>query len=1130
MNTNRIKSSINLLFAAAVTALLCSTSSNISAQTVLAGWNANGLTGSGPSPWAPATSNPNLTIGGLAKGPGITNTTTANVWGGNSWTNLGVPANYIQATNGGKYATFSLQPNAGYTVSITNISKLLYSHSATGPTNSLLEYSTNGTAFFSISNLYTTLNASFSSSNNNINLSGFPALQNMNSNTVATFRIVNWGGTSFAGTWYINPNGTTGNDLELQGVVTSAGVPPHITGISPMNVTANAGTTVAFTVSATGDPASYFWYKITGSTTNLIPSATTATLTLPNVLGADSASYFVILTNASGADTSSVVSLTVTGDPNIAVQPANTYGLLYGTAQFAVSAAGTSPGSQWYFADASGNIIAPVNNGPQSSGSVISGANTSTLTIAGLQPSNPTNFVVVVTNIYGSVTSSVASLLSVANTATLALWDFNGPEFTNSAVNPTCLYNPVPYLGVGSALAVGSCYAPGTSPLTATTTADPDDGLGFDQIIPGVDHLPNFSWITVNYPASGGNKQNGVQFNVSTVGAKNVKVSYESRVSPTASDYERLQYTTNGTDWIDYPRSSTFGGVAGTGAGGWLPFAGNTGYDLTGFPGVANNPGFGIRVVTEFQSTATYGIGTTNNYIGTANTYGTAGTVTYDLVTISGDAITNNNAPPAISSFTDTNLPDYTNVTLNFTVGDDTTPPDQLTYSAASLNSTVSPSFAFGGGGANRTLTIAPNSISDPVDAAPILVTVTDTNGDSTATWFLLTVTSLNLPPTNSLTSLPATNTLANTAITIPFTVGDDRTPVSGLTYSVASANNTVVPAANIVVNSAGTANPSVTITPATNQLGVGVVSVTVNDNDTQEPKSTTAKIAFMVRPNTNVIAIDCFDYDNSGALDSVSGGFWQHLSGIYGQMKVGSGTVTVDTLNNTENLQTPLLNAPYKTNSGGFLYYSYLINISDPTKLPIVNGTYVTTFNDGSGLTGYYEDMVLVATNGAAPGNYRLGILNSTNTTPTTAVTAKMFPMDLVPGTSYIVVTSVALTNGFSTLWVNPGDQSSPSVSDTTQTVPLVNLADFELRESGANAGIVNISRLKVGTTFDSVFPSLHVQPIGTNAVLNWSDPTLGVQSATNVTGPYVDLSGATPPYTNNASTNNTMFFRFKE
>jgi hypothetical protein len=1093
-----MKSLIKIVTAAAMTAAAFLISNPLPAQTILAGWNATGLTGSGPSPWAPTTSNPNLTIGGLTKGAGVTNTATANVWGGNSWTNAGVAAGYSQAVNGNKFVTLTIQPNPGYTLAITNISKFLYSHSATGPTNSLLEYSIDGTTFFSITNVYITNNTAVSGSNNNINLSGIPALQSINSSTTVTFRIVNWGGTSFAGTWYINPNGTTGNDLEFQGVLTSSGVAPTITSISPGNVTTNAGNTVAFTVTATGDPASNYWYKITGSITNLIPGATTATLTLSDVLGADTGGYFAVLSNATGTATSAVVSLTVI-DPFITAQPASVFGLLDGTAQFAVSAAGTSPGYQWYQFDGT-SIYSPLNNGPQSSGSVVFGATDSTLTITNLQALDPTNFVVVVTGTYGSVTSSVASLLSVNNNAILTFWDFNGDSFTNN------LIHPAPYYGAGTASAL-NC-------TTISGVVDPANGAGFTT------HLPNYSWGTQNYPLTGLNKQCGVQFNVSTVGAKNITVSYDSRVSGTASDYERLQYTTNGTDWIDYPASSTFSGHATT----YYPFS----YSLAGFPGVENNPNFGIRVVTEFQSTATYGISPTNNYVGTANTYGTAGTVTYDIVTVSGDAITNDNTPPTISGFADTNTPDYLPLTLDFTVGDKETPADSLTVSAVSLDpSVVNPSFNFGGSGADRTLTIIPNTIPTQVGAAPILVTVTDGNGDFTSAWFLLTVTSVNLAPTNSLAKLTATNTLANLPVTIPFTVGDDRTPVSGLTYSVASANNSLVPSENIVVQGVGTPNPTVTITPASNQLGVASVSVTVNDNDAQEPRSTTATIALMIRPNTNVVAIDYFSYDQSGPLDALSAGYWQHLSGVYGQLQVGSGVATVDTLDNTENLQTPLLGAPYTTNSGAVLYSSFIVSLKDPLRQPQANGSYFALFNDGSGVTGPYECRVMAATNGAAPGNYRIGI----NNFGANAASGRMFPQDLIQGSNYVVVTALVLSNGFSTLWINPNSQSSPSVTDTTAApaaTNLYNISDFELRESGADAGSVSVSRLKVGTTFDAVLPMLHVQTAGTNAVVNWSDPTLSIQSATDVAGPYTDVSGGAP-YTNNAGANSMMFFRFK-
>jgi hypothetical protein len=1121
-NLNTQNSTMKRAVLIAAIAIFGLSSSYLSARTVLAGWEVSGLANSGPSPFAATASNPNLTIGGFTKGLGVTNTTTGNVWGGNSWTNLGVLPSETQAINGNKYLTFTVTPNPGYFVSVTNISKFFVTKSGTGPASGELQYSTNGTTFVDVTNLsYGIQGTAISAANiGTFDLSGVAALQNLNSNTTATIRIVNWGGTSFPGTWYIANGNASGSDFELSGTVISSGVAPHITDISPSNIVATAGTTVSITVTASGDPATNTWYHITGGVTNVITGATTATLTLTNLLNASAGGYYVALANATGSDTSSVVSVTVTGDPHIAAQPVNTYGLLNGTAYFSVSAFGTAPLTyQWYLVDNSGNLTT-LSNGPQGSGSIAAGAAASLLTISGLQPADPTNFAVVVANSYGSVTSAIVSLLSVSNSATLVFWDFNGSEFTNTALNPSCVVNPTPYLGVGAASPVGSCNTPGSSPFIATTSGDPNDGMGFTS------HLPPWSWGTQSYPLTGGNKQNGIQFNFSTAGAKNIKVYYESRVSPTASDYERLQYTTNGTDWIDYPTSTTFGGIAGVGSGGWLPFS----YDLTGFPGAANNPSFGLRVVTEYQSSATYGISGNTNYIGTANSYGAAGTVTYDLLTVTAEAITNNNLPPVISAFPDTNTLDYVPITIPFTVSDDTTPPDQLTYAATSLDpGTVNPIFSFSGSGNNRSLTITPNSIVDSIDAAPIMITITDTNGDAAAAWFTLTLISSNLPPTNTLTSLKATNTLANTSITIPFSVGDDHSPSNALLYSVSSANNTIVPAANIILNGTNTAKPTVTITPALNQLGVGVVSVTVNDNDLLEPKSTTANIAFMVRPSTNIVAIDYFNYDNNGALDSVavSGGFWKHLSGIFGQLRTSGGAAIVDTLDNTENLQTPLLGAPYRTNSGGALYSSYIINL-DPTKMPTLNGTYVTTFNDGSGITGLYEDMVLLATNGAAPGYYRVGILNSTNTTPTTAVTATMFPADLAPGSNYVIVTRVVLSNGVSTLWVNPGDQSSPSVSDSIRAVPLSNLADFELRESGANAGSVNLSHLRIGTTFDAVFPVLHIAPAAPNVIVTWSDPTLGIQSATNVTGPFTDVLPASSPYTNSASAGQT-FFRFK-
>ena len=1073
----------------------------------LATWWVNGITGNvtNSRTLANNTSDPNVIIGPLTKGAGLGTLTTTAVFGGNAWTNAGVADSEANSILNGLYVTYTVQAAAGYTVSF--YTNLLWMHaSSTGPHNGVLQYSTDGANYTDLVPLsYGSGTVSLLLTNN---LSGFNFLQNVPATVTNFFRIVNWGATGAAGTWYVYDNPAAGtplgtNDFAVIGGVYSLNgvVAPTNLVVSATNLTVNAGQTVSFSVTSSGSAASNFWYQTVGATTTLLPNATASTLTLSSVLGANTGNYFAVLTNASGAATSSIVSLTVI-DPILQVEPASVEGLVNGTVQFAVAVAGSTPAYQWYYSDLSGNAIAPVSNGTQPDTSVISGATSSTLTLANLQAGDATNFVVIATNPYGAVTSTVASFLAGNNPAgglpynssVLALWNFDGAQFTNTAANPNCLLNPVPFIGAGTAAAAGSVYVPGTSPFAGAT--DPND-VGYDAISGAYvftpygfeQPSPNFSWGTEDYPAvTGTNKANGVQFNVSTAGAKNIQVAYDSRVSSTASDYERLQYTTNGTDWIDYPASSTFSGLYGSGNAGYHSFS----YSLVGFPGVDNNPNFGIRVVTEWQSTATYGIGATNFWVGTANSYtsgasgnNAGGTVTYDLVAVLGDAITNHNTPPGLSAFMNTNMVDTNTLTLNFSASSAQMDPAELSFAAQPVDTvaagvftrTVNPALTVvNTGGTNFQLIISfqGSPVPDAVDAAPILVTATDTNGESTAAWFVLTAGSVNQPPTNTLTAVSATNTLANTALTIPFTVGSARDGFTNLTFSVASDNNTVMPVTNILVSAdTNTGSASVTLIPATNQVGNALISITVNDNDPAEPRSTTASLAFVVRPNTNVVAVDNFNYDGSGStsLDGVAASYWQHLSGINGQLQVVPGTgAIVDTADNTENLQAKLLNGSFKTNSGTVLYSSLVVNLSS-SKLPTVNGSYFAAFNDGSGNTANVEDCLVAATNGAALGYYRLGIGNAVGAT---AASARMFPVDLLPGSNYVVVTALAVSNGFSTLWVNPTNPSSQHVTDTTAAASptnLFNISDFELRESGATAGSITVSSVAVGLSFNSVF-----------------------------------------------------------
>ncbi|HLX71356.1 MAG TPA: cadherin-like domain-containing protein [Verrucomicrobiae bacterium] len=918
---------------------------------------------------------------------------------------------------------------------------------------------------------------------------------------------------------------------------------PSITSISPTGpLTNNAGNIEKLTINTGPAPATNLWFFVSGGVTNLIgvqikgSGQTAASFTVSNLSSASIGSYFAMLTNTSGRATSAVVAITIVTDPFMVVEPSSVSGLAFGTMQLSAVAGGLQPFTyQWYYSDVNGNLIAPAAT--MGDGSVVSGANSNVLTLSNWQPADLTNFVLVAQNAHGALTSSVASVfvpfgfnnpgsaeLPLTN-GVLALWDFDTTAFTNTDIDPYCFIDPVPFIGSGTASAVGGPNNPTTpvfvglanSPYGNTSGALDDNDTGFDGAFGGwVDTpygfeqpSPNYAWGTQLYPATNGvNKADGVQFNVSTLGAKNIHVAYDSRVSSTASLYERLQYTTNGTVWSDYPESSTFGkGNFGSGNAGYYTFV----YDLTGILGIDNNPNFGVRVVTEWEDTATYyQFGTTNWWVGVANAYTSgasgnvaAGTVSYDVIAIMGDAITNNNTPPVFQPLNlvvtngqyYTNMVDTNTITVKFSVSSSQMPATNLTVTAqplgmitgqaagpgfpqVTLPSKVNPNLSITNtGSTNFTLTISipsNQSIPDPIDGAPILITATDTNGETASTWFVLSVASANQPPTNSLATLGETNMLANTSLTIPFFVQGANDGTSNLSFVVTSDNDAVIPTANLVLGGdTNTGNLTLTVTPAANQIGNAVISIAVNDTNPQETRSTTANVAFTVRPNTNVIAVDYFNYNGgfNSSLDVVGAPYWTRLSGVFGQLKLGSDVAVIND-GNTENVQAPLIGAPYGTNSATVLYASFTVNMN-PSGLPLNNGNYFFSFNDGSGNTAHAEGNVVATTNGAAPGMYRLGVGNG-GPNGANGTNAQVFAQDLSPGVTYFLVMSLSLHDGISTLWVSPTNDSSASVSDPTSlagTTNLFNINNVVLRESGATEGIISVGNLTVGTTFDSVF-----------------------------------------------------------
>ncbi len=167
----------------------------------------------------------------------------------------------------------------------------------------------------------------------------------------------------------------------------------------PTSLTNNAGTTAIFSVTKTGSASTYLWFfngtnalmdggKITG--------ADSATLTITNVTGAEAGAYSVVVSNSAGVQTSASANLVVI-DPFIVSQPAGVTNFDNTTVSFTVTAAGAAPLSyQWY-----------------QDGYILDGSTNSSLSLANIQDDDEGEYTVVITNMYGNVTSTPAALVTV---------------------------------------------------------------------------------------------------------------------------------------------------------------------------------------------------------------------------------------------------------------------------------------------------------------------------------------------------------------------------------------------------------------------------------------------------------------------------------------------------------------------------------------------------------------------------------------------------------------------------------------------------------------------------------------------------------------------------------------------
>ncbi|HEY1788370.1 MAG TPA: DNA/RNA non-specific endonuclease [Verrucomicrobiae bacterium] len=208
--------------------------------TTLFGWDMSGVNNYGVTPMAPTTNSPGLNVTGLTRGPGVgtSGTGAQGGWGGNTFTSTS-EAGAIAAS---QFISFGAEEtNSGYTVSYLSISALNYRRSGSGPTNGVVQYQVGSGAFNDISSLFYSSSSGNGASLGPIDLSDVTALQNVPAGTNVTFRIVNYNGTSPAGTWYIFDVGSSPRlDFEVQGLVAPVVYPPaNVPSFSPLSFLSN---------------------------------------------------------------------------------------------------------------------------------------------------------------------------------------------------------------------------------------------------------------------------------------------------------------------------------------------------------------------------------------------------------------------------------------------------------------------------------------------------------------------------------------------------------------------------------------------------------------------------------------------------------------------------------------------------------------------------------------------------------------------------------------------------------------------------------------------------------------------------------------------------------------------------
>jgi hypothetical protein len=264
------------------------------------------------------------------------------------------------------------------------------------------------------------------------------------------------------------------------------------------------------------------------------------------------------------------------------------------------------------------------------------------------------------------------------NAAVLVSWNFNSTSPDNDPATGVTL----PATGDGEIKFIGGS----TNLLGEVGGGSPSDPEENDD-----------TQLRITRPPAQGtnNKAAGIQIQFSSRGFENLRLSWAQYNSATASRYWRVMFGTDAVNWTEHAV------ITQTNSGAWLQHS----VIFQELAALNDADTVFIRIVSEFESTATASGVDEYRAVRDDSNYSTAGSWWIDSLTVSGRAVGVSNQPPAISQLTDiTLIQGKRSEVISFTISDAETVVENLSLSAEVSPSSSLTNLVLSGTGSDRTI------------------------------------------------------------------------------------------------------------------------------------------------------------------------------------------------------------------------------------------------------------------------------------------------------------------------------------------------------------------------------------------------------------------------------------------